>query len=797
MAKCNSGLFRLSRVPGASWLAMACVASFAASPSMAQVAAPAQVDEDAATAAPDDTRVDDIIVTAQFRSQRLQDTPVAITALNSEGLAARGQTQLTQLTAPSLSIQPAPGDFGPSAQIYIRGVGQADTNFAFEPGVGIYIDDVYYSTVFGNQLDLLDLDRVEVLRGPQGTLAGKNSIGGAIKLYSKRPQGDDSGSVEVQVGRYSLASVRASADFAVVPDKVFARISGSGRHIDGHGKRVDYKCANPASPLPTYVKSGKGCKISDAGGSQQVGVRGQIRLLLTERLEINLSGDYTDVQNDPPLSPVLEAVTNPFVTLNGVPFGPEFVTTDPYVTYATYTGQNGWAPDPNQKVTQWGFAGTLEYDLGDDFKLTSITGYRQTTGYFPADGDQSPIPLSLTAVSVDQEQFTQEVRLNATLGDIADLTIGGYYYRGRGTQANRVQIGALGIDFQGNDKINSSNKSAFAHAVVHLTPELNLTGGIRYTDDKKTYAFNRRLTDGGFNPFVSPIDGQRATFSKGIFDFRAVLDYRWSDSFFTYAQFSTGFKGGGVNPRPFFPNQVVPFGEEKLKAYEIGFKSDLLDRRLRLNVSAFLNDYTNLQLQTLTPYFNVNLPVQEDITLPNYNPAAGTVPAGVYLNAGSVRQEGFEAELNFTPVGGFDINASLSYLNGRYTSLLPQAVVSGVTEDMELPFAPKWQGTVGMQYEVETGGGSTITPRLDFNYQSSSFASGVNASRNRLEPRYVLNAFLTYRSPDKSWEVRAGVTNLTNDFFYLSKLDLLTVGNVVTGAPVRPREWSLSVRRHF
>src|SRR5687768_13363653 len=172
---------------GAPWVTPAVLVALAASvPAYAQDRVPSA----AGTARED---LEEILVTAQFRAQRLDDTPIAITALSGEALAARGQTALTDLQAPNLSIEPAPGIFGPAAQIYMRGVGQFDTNFSFEPGVGVYIDDVYYSTLFGNVFELLDLQRVEVLRGPQGTLAGKNSIGGAIKLYSARPDGQQGG----------------------------------------------------------------------------------------------------------------------------------------------------------------------------------------------------------------------------------------------------------------------------------------------------------------------------------------------------------------------------------------------------------------------------------------------------------------------------------------------------------------------------------------------------------------------------------------------------------------------------
>jgi iron complex outermembrane receptor protein len=773
-----------------SLAALASALALAASPAVAQDSG-ATADQEAAPA-------DDIVVTAQFRSQRLQDTPIAITALSGEALAARGQTKLTDLQAPNLQIEPAPGVFGPAAQIYMRGVGQFDSNFTFEPGVGVYIDDVYYATVFGNVFNLLDLDRVEVLRGPQGTLAGKNSIGGALKLYSKKPNGEGGGFVEVETGSYDLASIRAAGNLTVVADKVFARISGSARHIRGYIDRLDYKCTHPGSALPTYVSTGDSCLLGRQGGSDEVGVRGQLRLLPADGLEINLSADYYISRGDPGASILIQAIPSAVVNVNGVTYGPAFQAPNPYTSYALYRGTaaSSYHAIAKSELDAWGVAGTIDYDISDMLKLTSITSYRSAEAYFVADNDESPIPKSESIGQPRQHQFTQEVRLNADFGDLVDLTVGGFYYDGKAVQGGRNLIGSINSDFLTSDVIASRSKSAFAHAVVHVTDSLNLSGGVRYTDDRKRYTFVRSTADGSFSPSVNPINGLGATFAKKLWDYRAVVDYRWSPSFFTYAQFSTGFKGGGVNPRPFFQNQVVPFGEEQLQAYEIGFKSDLFDRRVRLNVSAFLNEYSNIQIQTSTPFFNVNLPVQNNSALPNYNPTGGTAPAAVFLNAGDVRQKGVEAELTVTPTAGLQVNASVSYLEGHYSKLLPQATASGLTTSMELPFAPEWQGNIGVQYEVPFAGGS-LTPRIDYQFQSSTFGSAVNNPRNRLEPRDLVNARLTYRTEDDNWEITAGVTNLTNDFFYYSKFDIIAAGGYLTGTPSRPREWSLSLRRNF
>jgi len=763
---------------GASLTALACAAAFVA-PSAAQAA-------------------DEIVVTAQFRSQNLQDTPIAITALTGEMLDVRGQTNLTDLRAPNLTAEPAPGIFGPAAQIYIRGVGQFDSNFAFEPGVGVYIDDVYYSTVFGNSFDLLDLERVEVLRGPQGTLAGKNSIGGAVKLYSKKPDGETSGFIEAQTGSYDLASVRAAGNLTIVPDRVFLRLSGKGKHVNGYIDRIDYACANPGSPLPSLITDDTGdCRLGRLGGGNEVGLRAQLRMLPTDKIEINLSADYFDSSGDPGASILIEA--RPAANeLNGVTYGPQFESPNPYTSYATYRGTATSSYDAIAKseLTSWGLAGTIDFDLTKNLQFTSITSYREAESYFVVDNDESPIPKSESIGKPTQNQFTQEVRLNATLGELIDLTVGGYYYEGNAVQGGRNLIGSIGADFVTADDVDSESKSVFAHAIVHVTEDLNVTGGVRYTDDTKTFTHTRSLVDGGFSPAVNPIDGRSATFDKDIVDYRAVIDYRWSPSFFTYAQFSTGFKGGGVNPRVFFPNQVVPFEEEKVKAYEIGFKSNFLDNTVRLNVAGFLNDYTNIQIQTSTPFFNVNLPVNDDITSPDYNPAAGSFPASVFLNAGDVRQKGGEAELSYAPNDRLLIEASVSYLKGKYTELLPQATASSLTLDMELPFAPHWQTDLGIQYEFPVGSGS-LTPRLDYHYQSGSFGGAVNDPRNRLESRNILDARLTYRTADEDWEASIGVSNLTDDFFYYSKFDIFAAAGYVTGTPSRPREWFLTVKRNF
>jgi iron complex outermembrane receptor protein len=242
--------------------------------------------------------IDEVVVTAQFREQNVQSTPIAITAISGKQLEERGQTSIVDIAskAPSVLLTET-NQQGPSVQAYIRGIGQADHSPAFEPGVGIYVDDVYFATVTGSLLDLLDLERVEVLRGPQGTLAGMNSIGGAIKFFSQKPDGNGGGYVETTFGSLERLDVRAGADFTVVPDKLFARISGVSRNQKGYVTRYDYACTHPEEAaiytIPTLVQNNRDCELGTEGGKSYVAVRGSLRWLSTDDLEINISADVT------------------------------------------------------------------------------------------------------------------------------------------------------------------------------------------------------------------------------------------------------------------------------------------------------------------------------------------------------------------------------------------------------------------------------------------------------------------------------------------------------------------------
>jgi len=755
----------------------------------------------------------EILVTAQFREQRLQDTPIAITAVNSEMLEARSQTNISEITAqaPSVTLKPQGAAFGPALGASIRGVGQYDFNPALEPGVGLYVDDVYYATLTGAIFDLLDVDRVEVLRGPQGTLAGKNSIGGAVKLYSKRPTGDGSGFISGTYGSRNRIDLRASADIGLT-DELAMRVAGVAKKQEGYVDRLDFGCVNPPGSALNPAVGGVqptttagNCRVARDGEVDYLAGRTQLRYRPNDRIDINIIGDYTHDDRNPAGGVLLLAnnPTNPNIRGNAdaVPYDSRFICGQ-YCNYASYfSPADTWATPPvagfplletrgegRTKFNGWGLSGQVDVDLTDNLQLQSITSYREYALKFTNDDDYSPLAIGNGLSELDYWGFTQELRLNGTLLDDAiNWTLGAFYLDQRSTYATfqDIRYAPIPLQFQGDDPVNADTKAVFAAVSWEIIPNLTFNGGLRYTDEHKDYTFSRRNRDGSLNPFLGALDGVTGEFDGDKIDWRVNLQYRLSDELMTYAQVSTGFKGGGINPRPFNPAQVQPFGPETLTAYELGFKSDLFGRLLRLNGAAFFSDYKGIQLTLLScPQFG------------------GPGPCALPQNAGDAEIKGLELEATIDPGNGLLIDGAMSYLDFDYTAINPQAggptAPGGVQLGMVPPYTPKWKWAVGIQYEIDLGNSGSITPRVDANYQSDIFSNAVNKPSNLIEGYTLANARLTWRNPDEDLEVALEVRNVFDKYYLLTSFDLTGAGaGFVAGQPGRPREWAVSVKKQF
>jgi iron complex outermembrane receptor protein len=522
-----------------------------------------------------------------------------------------------------------------------------------------------------------------------------------------------------------------------------------------------------------------------------------LRFLATDNLEMTLTGDIVhDDSEGPPVTLLSATDPGPAARINGVPYDNRFVPSNPYVSYATFSITGGIIPgygpiqgEDRSKYDGWGLTGAIEWKINDSLQLKSITGVREFKTYWAGDPDVSPLPLIVSVEHLSHEQFSQELRLSGRpLGDLLDYTVGAYYSDQTTTYANRVSfpyIGFPGYDFIGDDPVDSETRAVFAHTEWHLTDRLNLTVGARYTEDEKVYNFTRTNPDGSPNPAVGATNGLAGRYDGSHTDYRLGVDFDLTDTTMLYAQVSTGFKGGGVNPRPYIPSQVQPFDPEEVTAYEVGAKNNFFDRRLRLNVSTFFNKYKDIQLLL--------------IQCPQFNPPGFPVsfPCAAPQNAGDAEIKGAELETEYRPVDRLSFDASVSYIDFAYTRIDPQA--GGPTRPTgpqigdSIPNTPEWKYSVGAQYEALLPWGS-LTPRLDWSWQDKQFASVNSNPLSRLDSHGNLNARLSYRANEGGWDASLEVTNVTNEFYYVSKLN---PGPFIWAQPSRPREWAVTIKKQF
>ena len=743
----------------------------------------------------------EIVVTAQFREQSLQDTPLSITAVDAELLDSRNQTDLAQIAAqaPNVTLNAMGGAYGSSLGASIRGIGQFDFNPAYEPGVGMYIDDVYYATLTGGIFDLLDLERVEVLRGPQGTLTGRNSIGGAIKLFSKKPGPGQEGYVEIAYGSRQRVDIRAGANFELGQD-LFARVSGVYKKQDGYVNQLDYGCVFKNNPLGIGARpsSGSNCVIDKLGEKNYAGVRGSLRWNPSDKLDVMIIGDYA-YENRTNAAEVVTTV-NPARTSTSFLCGK-------YCTYANFYASGNTPPPglsipgpwgqvaegyamPNKtKYEGWGVSGHITLGLSDTLNLQSITAYRDYRQIWGTDDDFTPGLDNIGQGYNDLSFwfFSQELRLNGQIGDNVDFTVGGFYSDQRSVYFTRQDIRyiAPGLNFQfmGNDPVNADSKAVFGTVIVRPMENLAITGGLRFTKEKKDYTFVRKNYDGTVSYFLGALDGVTAKYKGDKLDWRLNASYRFSPEVMVYAEASTGFKGGGVTARPFDAPQALngSFGPETVNAYEIGVKTDLLDRRVRLNVSAFINDYKDIQL-----------PLISCASL------GSNAPCGARQNAGSGKIKGFEIELFANPVDGLDIDASLSHLTGSWSNIDPR--VGNAILQSDPIVTPKWKWSAGIQYKADFGDAGSLTPRFDITHNGKTSVGRVAAGGPiDYAPSVTLaNARLTWRNVDEDLSISLEGSNIFDKYYNPFRFaSVYGFSGTIYSQVGRPREVAVTVRKEF
>lgn len=728
--------------------------------------------------------IDSIVVTARKREENLQDTPIAITAFTADDLAKRNVITLDGIGdyTPNLVFDKGTGGTGgsTSTQIYIRGIGQADFLFTTEPGVGIYVDGVYLPRSIGSIMDLVNFERVEVLKGPQGTLFGKNSVGGAINIVSKRPGNEVEGSVEAIYGSFDRIDVRGHVSGPLIEDTLAASIAVSSQNRDGYVKRV--------------------LAGDELGGISSKGARGQLLWTPGDKFDLLLTGDYTRHRDDAIANTLIDVdqtgsligLWNGFVAPGlGVVYDDSYITDDPFETNST---------GPNfSNLDLWGISGVATWRNGD-LTLKSVTSYRDQDAFFGHDSDHSPLRYFEQTVTDNQQQFSQEFQVNGShLDGRFDWVLGALYFHEEGLSTYRIiftpgLFGALemlptgiipglggvgnpihpGLDFNGavSAGIDNDSYAAFMHTSLKVTDKLSISGGIRYTDDSKGY-------DSLLERFEADVVTHDLTVEESwdAWTPKFGLDYQWSDNVMTYVSAARGFKSGGFNGRP--TNAFVamqPFDPEFVWTYEAGFKSSTADRRLVLNGAMFFSDYSNMQLLA--------------ISMDNFGGIVALVE-----NAGAAEIKGFELEMNAIPVRNLRVDAGIGFIDAKYTQL--DANVTSITLDSELVKTPKWTLNFGGEYTVPLGASFGATLRADYSYRTRTEHVADNNPLLTQDAYGLLNLRLSFAPNDGPWELAVFGTNMTDELYItngLSQFDTLGSTDATYG---RPREWGVMAKWAF
>ena len=686
--------------------------------------------------------LEEIVVTARKREENLQDAPIAVSAFSGDALDFRGVTEIGKLDqfVPNLVLNESTTYSNvTNAAVYIRGIGQNDFTPVIDPGVGIYVDGVYLGRSVGAVLDIVDVDRVEVLRGPQGTLFGRNTIGGAISLSSKKPDEEFGGKVDVKYGADDRFNVRGTVNIPF-GDKFFARLSAATFMQDGY---------------VTRVVDGK-----DLGDQDVVALRGALRWLPNDNLDINWSVDYsTENENGNPfvltgIQPLNVGILTgggPSMTLaantlaaqlatGGPPsvLGGEFFNVlhpsgFPFQFLACVSPQNAnnpvcfnqqyidngdkklnYSSDPSyQKLDVWGTGLTVDWQINEKLKVKSISSMRGFEGDFEGDQDGSPIRVSYLIDIYQHEQFSQELQLLGTsFADRLDWIVGGYYFEEDGKNINPVRFSQVYLQSGGH--YDADSWALFAQGTWHFTDQLDLTFGLRYTEDTRDYLPDQYIEFLPTGPLPIPGTGigdrplPYEWTSSGTSELVPMvnLSYRWNESLMTYLTYSEGFKSGGYTQRIFPPEASTPsFDPEFVKSYEGGFKFDGWNDRLRFNVAIFFTDYTDLQLLVADPS-----------------------RLGPFVsNAGDAEVVGVELETLLNPAQGLFITGSAGMTDIDRTAL--GGGVQGLTLDSPFQHVSKWTANAQIYKEFAIGDLGYLTPRFEWSYRTDWGTNSNNVPR--------------------------------------------------------------------
>ncbi|QFU77956.1 TonB-dependent receptor [Halioglobus maricola] len=764
--------------------------------------------------------LEEVLVTARRREEIMQTTPIAVSAFNALALEYRGVTSLDEIEryVPNLTLQNNPGYTASSnvSTIYIRGVGQKDHLATVEPGVGLYLDGVYIARSLGAVLDVIDVEQIEVLRGPQGTLFGRNTIGGAISVNTVRPQigGDFGGELGLAVGSDDRLNLKGALEVPL-GDSLAIRASLASLEQDGYVTRQS--------------------DGADLGNEDTLTGRFALAWMPTESLSVDINADYSQMKTNAAAFELLgidftdlsqfnglvASVPPPMVFIHNV----TFAATAPGVPCAvTDVAGNGITSNPDSpncmderylldrgrsaateiedpELDVWGVAGTVAWDFSDSMTFKSITGWRELDSLEGQDGDISPHRIAHWTVEMEQEQFTQEFQL---LGSHADWNwiLGAYYFKEEGTDRNTLDFTVS--NFLSGGAFDNESMALFAQATWDISDILHLTVGGRYTDEEKKFHPDQYILKNYFQGFSElvppdhPLAALDAFFLQegyrilpdlekkiDVSEFTPMASLSWdvSDDVMIYGSYSEGFKSGGFTQRvfpPAVPGITVPaglsgtdliptFDPEFVDAYELGLKSTFLEGRARLNAALFYSDYEDMQVQA----FNSVAPVTK--------------------NVGAASIQGAELEMQLAPGEGWLIDVMGAWLDAKYDEIDSNTTL--IDEGNAFERVPEWAANLGLSKEWLSSYGQWIA-RVDWSYRDEVYNDAYNTEIMKTDSYQLWDARLQWVSDSEDWTVIASGRNLSDEDYLVTGVWGLAF-QTYTGVYNRGREYSLEVRWQF
>ena len=756
--------------------------------------------------------MEEIVVTARKREESIQDAPLAVSAFTGTSLQARGIEKIDGIAAitPNMSFDNinTNGGGGSNASVYIRGVGQTDFIPSADPGVGLYVDGAYLARSIGAILDLIDIERVEVLRGPQGTLFGRNTIGGAVSIHTIKPHSEFESKVKVKLGSDDRQDISGRVNLPIT-DNLFTSFSVAKFEQDGFVK-------NPITG-------------DDTGDDDTIAFRGALRWQASDNLLIDISADYSEDDENgqprvstsdpsravafiPPDSPTgtgnggfqhnfFLGANSPFAGPNA-PFPPQGIirglrqfnncdatpgniegTNNDCANASTVgLGENTGTEDAYYEADIWGVAATIEWDVTETIRIKSITAYRDLDSEFGHDGDNSPFYLSWVRDEYEQEQFSQELQLLGTSFDGSlDWILGAYYFDEEGSNFNPVDFAAIDIESGGD--FDNESEAFFAQGTYHFLERWHFTAGIRYTDDTKDFIVIGDVQTAV--PVLAPppvgrvtlIDNGTTTLDADDWTPMYNLAFDWTDDFMVYANYAEGFKSGGVQQRNagVFGPKAPTYDPEYVDSYEVGFKFSSADGSFVLNGAGFFADYTDIQLETLAP--------------------EGIAPQ--LENAGEAEIKGVELESRWAPTNNLFFELAVGYVDAEITDADSDATDSGgPAKGDTVPYVPEWNYAVSAIYIWDLADWGTVTPRVDYSWRDDVFFSPDNDPGNTQESYGIWNASVSWNSPNNRYGVNAHWLNIADEDYilYTEISGSSATGNDILG---REEEWYITAEVRF